>query len=224
MPPEITCVNALGPVGGGGDAGAGASPGLVKICVAPLDEALAGVEDGVDGDHAAMGCFTSERGACSKLEAGKPWLPGGEDVRLASFFTVSAPPKMPVKLSSFLVLTGSAGENNLSKLLGACAMGACAAAFGAGALNSLVNAPESFAATAGGGVDEITGAELNIAVNSPGAEFGAGSGAEELSRSGKLKMLANSSGDADFKPGDASAAAGGCGGACEPESTGVPKS
>jgi hypothetical protein len=128
-----------------------------------------------------------------------------------------------VKLSS-LGLAG-AGENNVSKLPGACAVGACAAAFWAGALNSLVNAPGSFVAVGGDGMDGLTGAELNIAVNSPGADFGAGSDGAELSRSGKLKMLANSSGEVDLKPGVASAAAAGeGGGVCVPRSAGVPKS
>lgn len=85
------------------------------------------------------------------------------------FDAFAPPPKTLVKLSSF-ALTG-AGENSLSKLLGACVMGACAA--GVGALNNFVNAPGSFAAGAGGGADGITGEELNIAVNSPGADFGA---------------------------------------------------
>ena len=67
-------------------------------------------------------------------------------------------------------------------------------------------------AVGGDGMDGLTGAELNIAVNSPGADFGAGSDGAELSRSGKLKMLANSSGEADLKPGVASAAAAGEGG------------
>jgi hypothetical protein len=100
---------------------------------------------------------------------------------------------MPVKLSR-LVSAGD-GENIWLKPCEGCA------ALGPGALNSLVNAPGSFAGGSGGGEDGIAGAVSNIDVNDPGASLCVGSGAEELSRSGKLKMFANSSGVAGWVAG-----------------------
>ncbi|MGA3127075.1 MAG: hypothetical protein ABSD13_10170 [Candidatus Korobacteraceae bacterium] len=122
--------------------------------------------------------------------------------------SVAAPPvpKTLVKLSLF----GSAGaaEKSLLKSAACCALGASDAAV-AGALNSLVNAPGSLAVgvNAGDAANAGAGVALNIEVNSPGAGFGAGSGLAELSRSGKLKILANSSGEAALVAGCAFAVA-----------------
>jgi hypothetical protein len=117
-------------------------------------------------------------------------------------------PKTLVKLS--LCVSAGAGEKSLLKSAGCCALGASAATE-VGALNSLVNAPGSLAAgvNAGDGANAGAGAALNIEVNSPGAGFGAGSGLAELSRNGKLKMLANSSGAAALDAGCAFAVAAG---------------
>jgi hypothetical protein len=142
---------------------------------------------------------------------------------LELFFVVSPPPsKIPVKLSCFR--SAGAEENSLLKSVVGWGLDGCSS-LGRGTLNSLVNAPGSFSAgAADAGVAGIEGAALNIAVNSPGGAFGAGSGGLELSFSGKLKIFANSSGEAESEAGRSFTGGGGCAGACALDAVETPKS
>jgi hypothetical protein len=190
----MICVNALGPAGGGG--AAGAAPGGVKTRVAPsgcVPLAAGGEPEpnhvpipwfgcGVGGVFAGAGApsFSSLAGAGGAVEAPEV-LP--KNCVKAPGLVGAGCPAAPKGLFDSLKGPGESGS----------------AAF-AGELKSLVNAPASLddddgdddGVGAGGGVAGLAAKPLNICVNSPGPGLEAGSWAALLSRNGKLNALANS--------------------------------